>query len=301
MSSSSSSAEEDLAQLRQSIDEIDARLHDLLIARGEIIHHLIEVKARTGGGLAFRPEREARMMRRLIERHHGLLPVDTIESIWRILISTFTFIQSPYCLHGFSSEALPTLSLQLRDCARFHFGFTVPYHIHSSLEEVIATVSTAPHDLGMIPLPVPFNAKGLQQDLLSQAWWVALTVPTAPKIIARLPFIERADHPLQLPVFIVSRPLAEASSKDILLFSLEIRIDSPDFLENNFAPALLNVGGEILASSLQEDFYVLLISLPGSLSEILLTECLPSFQSLILSQTWIGSHAKPLLLTSPPP
>lgn len=30
------------------------------------------------------------MMRGLVERHRGLLPVDTVESIWRIIISTFT-------------------------------------------------------------------------------------------------------------------------------------------------------------------------------------------------------------------
>src|SRR5665213_2974782 len=85
-----------LADLRVEIDRIDADMHALLIARGEIIDRLIAIKARQGGGSAFRPGREAEMMRRIAERHRGLLPLDTVEGIWRIIISTFTFVQSNY-------------------------------------------------------------------------------------------------------------------------------------------------------------------------------------------------------------
>jgi hypothetical protein len=60
---------------------------------------LIEIKTREGGGSAFRPAREASMMRALVERHRGRLPLDTVESIWRVIISTFTYIQAPYSVH----------------------------------------------------------------------------------------------------------------------------------------------------------------------------------------------------------
>ena len=40
------------------------------------------------------------MMRGLVARHQGLLPLDTVESIWRIIISTFTYVQSPYSVHA---------------------------------------------------------------------------------------------------------------------------------------------------------------------------------------------------------
>ena len=40
------------------------------------------------------------------------------------------------------------------------------------------------------------------------AWWSALEGEGAPKIIARLPFVERADHPASLPLFVVSKPLS---------------------------------------------------------------------------------------------
>src|SRR5690606_34528408 len=59
----------DLAALRQEIDRIDEAMHKLLMERGDIIDRLIEVKKSQESGSAFRPMREAQMMRRLAERH----------------------------------------------------------------------------------------------------------------------------------------------------------------------------------------------------------------------------------------
>ena len=119
-----------LRELRVEIDRIDASMHALLIERGRIIDRLIEIKTRQGGGSAFRPAREAAMMRALAERHEGLLPLDTVESIWRIIISTFTYVQAPYSVHVDVSRG----DAAMRDSARFHFGFTVPCVPHMSAE-----------------------------------------------------------------------------------------------------------------------------------------------------------------------
>src|SRR6202161_514028 len=77
-----------LEVLRQEIDAIDAQVHNLLMARGDIIDRLISVKQTQEIGSAFRPAREADMMRRLVVRHRGILPLDTVESIWGVIIST---------------------------------------------------------------------------------------------------------------------------------------------------------------------------------------------------------------------
>ena len=79
-----------LADLRQEIDTIDEQVHSLLMKRGDIIDRLIAVKQTQEVGSAFRPAREADMMRRLVQRHRGILPLDTVESIWRVIIATFT-------------------------------------------------------------------------------------------------------------------------------------------------------------------------------------------------------------------
>src|ERR1700685_495545 len=115
-----------LADLRREIDRIDETMHALLIERSEIIDELIAVKKSQKPGSAFRPAREADMMRRLVQRHHGSLPLDTAESIWRVIISTFTYVQASFAVHA-DLSAGDTL---MRDSARFHFGFTVPFVPH---------------------------------------------------------------------------------------------------------------------------------------------------------------------------
>src|SRR4029450_4848202 len=87
-----------LAELRREIDRIDESMHGLLMERGEIIDRLISVKQPQKTGPAFRPAREAEMMRRLVDRHRGILPLDTAESIWRVIISTFTYVQAPFSI-----------------------------------------------------------------------------------------------------------------------------------------------------------------------------------------------------------
>src|SRR5438094_69323 len=54
------------------------------------------------------------------------------------------------------------------------------------------------------------------------AWWNALEFDAAPKIIARLPFVERPDHPAALPVFVISRAAADAMVREIEVWSVRV-------------------------------------------------------------------------------
>ena len=198
-----------LDDLRKEIDRIDEAMHQLLMERGEIIDRLIAVKRSQESGSAFRPAREAEMMRRLVKRHKGILPLDTAESIWRVIISTFTYVQAPFSVHADLSAG----DALMRDSARFHFGFTVPFVPHMGAAAVVAAVSTSKGDLGLVPaFAVPSAG----------AWWSALEFDAAPKIIARLPFVERADHPAALPVFVISRVAADAMATEAAMWSVRV-------------------------------------------------------------------------------
>jgi len=208
-SAGESSPGETLADLRVEIDRIDTALHRLLMERGQIIDRLIHVKAQQGGGSAFRPGREADMMRRLVERHEGLLPVDTVETIWRIIISTFTYVQSNYAVHADISNG----DAMMRDCCRFHFGFTVPFKTHQGAGSVIEAVKTSNGDLGLVPI---------EAGPAAGPWWAELADPHAPKIIARLPFVERPDHPAGLPLFVIATPIGEATARDVVILHAKL-------------------------------------------------------------------------------
>jgi chorismate mutase len=198
-----------LDDLRREIDRIDAAMHALLMERGEIIDRLIAVKKTQESGSAFRPAREAEMMRRLVERHRGNLPLDTAESIWRVIISTFTYVQAPFSVHADLSAG----DAGMRDSARFHFGFTVPFVPHMGAASVVEAVTESKGDLGLVPA---FAVAG------AGPWWAALEFDTAPKIIARLPFVERADHPAAMPVYVISRAAPDTMVTETEVWSMRV-------------------------------------------------------------------------------
>ena len=264
---------ETLADLRVDIDLIDAKMHALLIERGTIIDRVIAAKARQGGGSPFRPGREASMMRALVERHDGHLPLDTVESIWRIIISTFTYVQSPYSVHADTSGG----DAAMRDSVRFHFGFTVPYKPHEGAAGVIDSVAGAASDLGMI---------SVENNNSAGAWWERLAREDAPKIIARLPFVERPGHPAGMPVFLLSKPLNEAAARDTVLYSITI-----ERWRNTFDEAVKNIGGEVLGNAATSSGLGLLIALPGSVEPARLEAEIIKLEVGITRIVEVGSHA----------
>jgi chorismate mutase len=262
-----------LADLRVEIDRIDKQMHELLMERGRVIDQLIEIKTRQGGGSAFRPAREASMMRALVERHRGLLPLDTVEGIWRVIISTFTYVQAPYSVHVDVSGG----DAAMRDSARFHFGFTTPCVPHFGAGEVIRAVGVSAGDLGMFAVDGGPGAG---------AWWTRLAAPDAPKIIARLPFVERADHPAGMPVFVISKPLVDGAARDVILESATLDRWRPDIPH-----ALRKAGAEAIGSAANGMGLALLVTRPGDIAPDAVSEALRSVGGADVRAAEIGAHA----------
>jgi chorismate mutase len=267
-----------LADLRREIDRIDEAMHRLLMERGDIIDTLIATKKTAESGSAFRPAREADMMKRLVERHRGLLPLDTVESIWRVIISTFTYVQAPFSVHADLSPG----EAAMRDSARFHFGFTVPFISHIGAGGVVAAVAASRGDIGLVPAT---TATG--------PWWAELEGNNAPKIIARLPFVERADHPAALPVFGIARPNPDALVTDVECWSIRVSGWS-----HTVSRAL---HAEVLAvPDSAFDGAALLISVPkGGIDAV--AEALVKAGASVRSKALVGSHATRYTVTAEGP
>jgi chorismate mutase len=272
MSKSPRQKQPTLVDLRRNIDRIDEAMHKLLLERGEIIDRLIAVKHTEETGSAFRPAREAEMMRRLVQRHHGNLPLDTAESIWRVIISTFTYVQAPFAVHADLSAG----DALMRDSARFHFGFTVPFVPHMGAASVVETVSRSKGDLGLVPA---FAIAG------SGPWWTALEFDTAPKIIARLPFVERADHPAAMPVFVIARVAADAAVTETEVWSM--RVSGWRAASINTVAALADV---LAVPDRAFDGAALLVSVEqGGIKAVI--DALVGIGASIRSAALVGSHA----------
>jgi hypothetical protein len=213
------------------------------------------------------------MMRRLVDRHKGILPLDTAESIWRVIISTFTYVQAPFSVHADLSAG----DAAVRDSARFHFGFTVPFVPHPDAPSVVAAVSGSRGDLGLVPV---FGMVG------AGAWWSALESDAAPKIVARLPFVERADHPAGVPVFVVSRAAADAMVREVEVWSVRLA-----GWTTAAAQAVAPLAEVIAVPDRGLDSAALLISVPqgGSIERV--TDTLVQAGASVRTADLVGSHA----------
>jgi hypothetical protein len=211
------------------------------------------------------------MMRRLVERHRGILPLDTVESIWRVIIASFTYVQAPFRVHVDLSAG----EAAMRDSERFHFGFTVPLVGHMGAGGVVANVAASKGDLGLVSATAG-----------DSAWWSALEGDDVPKIIARLPFVERPDHPAGLPVFAIARPHPDAIVADVTIWSLKV-----SGWGGKAARAAAALADPIAIPEGAFDGAALLVSVPQGKAIDDITAALRGAGASVRSQALVGSHA----------
>ena len=184
------------------------------MARGRVIDRLIEIKTRQGGGSAFRPAREASMMRALVERHRGFLAARHRRGIWRVIISTFTYVQAPYSVHADVSGG----DAAMRDSARFHFGFTTPCVPHFGAGEVIRAVG----EFGWRSRHVRGRRGTRGWRLVDEACFAGRPENHRSAALRRA-----ADHPAGMPVFVISKPLVDGTARDVVLEFVTLRPLAP--------------------------------------------------------------------------
>ena len=166
-----------LEDLRRRIDEIDTRLHDLLIQRIDVTRRV--ATAKKGSRTFIRPGREAQVLRRLVGRHRGPLPKQVIVRIWRELFAAVTGLQGPLKIAVLADNA----NAGICRLAAEHFGSRTPVRALGSVAQVLTAVGQEEGTLGVLPLP---------QDGESDPWWPNLAGEGegVPRVIARLPFME---------------------------------------------------------------------------------------------------------------
>jgi chorismate mutase-like protein len=200
-----------LDDLRREIDDIDARLHDLLMQRASVVERVGAAKAQSGHAGAFmRPGREAQILRRLLARHQGSLPAATVSALWRTLMTEFLRMQGPLDVVVWPGTAEGTAAtLAFWDIGRSHFGPDTPMVLHDSAHQALRAVTERPGVVAVLPTP---------DSAELEPWWPNLFTagPGAPRVIARLPFARRDDGQGRPPsAVLVGAFEAEASGDDV--------------------------------------------------------------------------------------
>ena len=137
----------DLTALRARLDELDDKIHDLLKDRARVV----ESVARSGKAAAFRPGREAAILRRLLSRHSGKLPPRTLVRMWREMLAGTTAMQSAVTVAVFEPDRRPATIVAI---AREHFGFLTPVVRHSSVASALNAVRTGAASVAVLPFPL---------------------------------------------------------------------------------------------------------------------------------------------------
>ena len=193
-----------LAALRAELDRIDNTIHDLLIERAGIVEQV----ARSGKPAAFRPGREASIVRRLVGRHHGALPPVTLFRLWRELLAGTTSMQGGFSL----SVCDPEPGAAFTQLAREHFGAMTPLRQRTSPAQALADLSQGTASVAVLPFPSD-----------SSTWWLTLR-HHEPRlhVIGRLPFWRRrSEGAPTVQALVVAATPPDASGQDRTLIGLE--------------------------------------------------------------------------------
>jgi chorismate mutase/prephenate dehydratase len=138
----------DLGKIRERIDSIDARIHELLNERARFAQ-LVGISKTTSGKAVdfYRPEREAEVLRKALKRNRGPLRDEEIARLFREIMSACLAQQEPLKVAFLGPEGTFTQAAVLK-----HFGSSVRALPLPAIDEVFHEVEGGIADFGVVPI-----------------------------------------------------------------------------------------------------------------------------------------------------
>lgn len=201
-----------LTDIRKKIDTLDNKIHDVLMQRAELIDDIAAEKRKHN--LQFvHPAREAQMIRRLLERHQGVLPQAAIVRIWRELVGAVSLLQTGLKVSVFMKND----NMTIWDNAKAYFGSVVSMQKLSSPLVALSSVREGESSFAVLGWP---------EDNEDNAWWVHLfhQDPSDIKIVCALPYgsIEGQTNDPANKALVISKINFDESGHDHSFLALEI-------------------------------------------------------------------------------
>jgi chorismate mutase/prephenate dehydratase len=135
--------------IRERIDDIDRRLHELLNERAQFAQQVGKSKRSAGLSTAdfYKPEREAQVLRKALERNKGPLRNEEIARLFREIMSACLAQQEPLKIAFLGPEGTFSQQAVLK-----HFGHSVRALPLTSIGEVFEEVQAGHADFGIVPI-----------------------------------------------------------------------------------------------------------------------------------------------------
>jgi len=140
-------SENKLKAVRDRIDALDEQIQALINERAACAQTVAALK--NGGDAAsfYRPEREARILRKILERNSGPLSGEEMARLFREIMSACLALEQPLCIAYLGPEGTFTQAAALK-----HFGRSVSTDSHLTIDEVFREVEAGACHYGVVPV-----------------------------------------------------------------------------------------------------------------------------------------------------
>lgn len=144
------SAENRLGQIRDEIDQLDEQLQQLINRRGALAQEVARIKlesADNGEVEFYRPEREAQVLARVMERNRGPLGDEEMARLFREVMSACLALEQPMKIAFLGPEGTFTQAAALKQ-----FGHSVETMSMATIPAVFHDVESGEADYGVVPV-----------------------------------------------------------------------------------------------------------------------------------------------------
>jgi chorismate mutase domain of proteobacterial P-protein, clade 2 len=142
--------QQQLLVLRDKIDSIDEQIGALISARATCAQEVAEIKKHHSGDVApmfYRPEREAQVLRKAMERNQGPLPNEEYARLFREIMSACLALENPVRVAYLGPEGTYTQQAALK-----HFGKSANVVSLAAIDEVFREVASGACHYGVVPV-----------------------------------------------------------------------------------------------------------------------------------------------------
>ena len=236
-----------LALFREQIDEIDLKILNLLKDRMAVIKNVGDLKKSYNEKFYIRSNREADMIKNLVNLAENKFPKSAIINIWRKIITTANMNEQELRIAIHNPKNISDYTYLIRE----YYNNDVPIINYDSANSVVSDLENNNAQIGIFALPNSNDESDKKEDT-KENWWISLANNRIGlKIFAKIPFVEfeqkdKNVNSIQLVATAIKEP--EKSNSDNTIITIET---SKEITKSAILSALKEVelDGKILKSA----------------------------------------------------
>ena len=159
-----------LDNIRKQIDALDEKLQSMINERAKLAQQVAEVKQVQGDdAVYYRPEREAAVLRNVVDRNQGPLSGEEMARLFREIMSACLALEKPMKVAFLGPAGTFTQAAALK-----HFGHSVETVPMAAIDEVFREVESGAANYGVVP--VENSTEGVINHTLDMFMQSSLTI-----------------------------------------------------------------------------------------------------------------------------